>query len=148
MELLLKRIKHTKEETLGKLFIDGKYECWIIEDQPQKVKVMHETRIPAGRYRIKLRTVGRFHEKYSVKFRDMHKGMLHIQNVPGFEFILIHSGNTDRQTSGCLLCNTGFVEKDDRIIGINSVMAYKRLYPKVAKALTSLQEVWIKIEDE
>ena len=67
----------------------------------------------------------------------MHRGMLHIINVPGFEYILIHTGNTDEHTAGCLLLGdtqTNNQIAKDGFIG-SSGQAYKRLYPKIAKAI-------------
>ena len=98
---------------------------------------------------IKLRTVGGFHGKYTRKYGDFHKGMLHVQDVPGFEYILIHTGNTDEHTSGCLivgdsqennqLVKNGFIGK--------SVQAYKRIYPAIADALLAGEEVTITYVD-
>jgi hypothetical protein len=59
--------------------------------------------IPAGTYELKLRTFGEHHEKYSLKFPDIHKGMLWVTDVPGFTDILIHIGNTEKDTKGCTL---------------------------------------------
>ena len=70
----------------------------ILEDQYQAVKVMHETCIPEGTYDIKFRTVGGFHEKYKKRYGNDHYGMLHLQDVPNFTYILIHAGNTDEHT--------------------------------------------------
>jgi hypothetical protein len=149
MEILLKRIKQTSEETLGKLYINGVFECYTIEDEHHDVKIKHDTRIPAGRYEIKLRTFGGFHENYKVKFKDIHKGMLWLQDVPGFGDILIHIGNTEKDSSGCILVNAGYMESENgRIVGTSSVLAYKKMYPKVAKALASGEKVWITIQNE
>ena len=75
--------------------------------------------------------------------------MLHITNVPGFEYILIHCGNTDEHTAGCLLVgdsqeNNSLVK--DGFIGKSS-QAYKRIYPKIAKALQAGEEVKIEYID-
>ena len=74
----------------------------------------------------------------------MHKGMLHVQNVPGFEYILIHCGNTDDNTEGCLLVGNTSKENltRDGFIG-ESVNAYKRIYPSIANALVSGESVSI-----
>ena len=64
---------------------------------------MHETCIPEGTYDIKFRKTGGFHAKYSERYKNAHYGMLHIQDVPNFTYILIHTGNTDEHTSGCLI---------------------------------------------
>ena len=93
-----------KDATNGLLFIDGKFECYTLEDEYRTVKVMHETCIPEGTYPIEFRTVGGFDAKYTKRYgADFHKGMLWIRGVPEFEYILIHTGNTDSHTSGCLL---------------------------------------------
>ena len=65
-----------------------------LEDQYQAVKVMHETCIPEGTYDIKFRKTGGFHAKYSERYKNAHYGMLHLQDVPNFTYILIHAGNT------------------------------------------------------
>ena len=69
----------------GMLFIDGKFECYTLEDQYQAVKVMHETCIPEGTYKLKLRTVGGFNSRYTKKYPTFHRGMLWLEDVPGFE---------------------------------------------------------------
>ena len=108
-------------------------------------KVYGETRIPAGTYKLKLRTEGGYNKKYSKRFPGIHRGMLHVTDVPGFEYILIHCGNTDEHTAGCLLVgdtqennqinNNGFIGK--------SANAYKRIYPKIAQAILDNNEVFI-----
>ena len=119
------------------LFVDGLFECYTLEDQYQAVKVMHETCIPEGTYDIKFRTVGGFHEKYKKRYGNDHYGMLHLQDVPNFTYILIHAGNTDEHTSGCLIVGESQQDldiSDDGFIG-HSGVAYKKLYSKVAKEL-------------
>ena len=64
---------------------------------------MHETRIPAATYRITLRDEGGMTGRYAKRFPEFHRGMLWLRDVPGFEWIYIHLGNTDDHTSGCIL---------------------------------------------
>jgi len=127
------------DETNGKHFL-----CYTLEDEHREEKVMHETRIPAGTYNITLRTVGGFHGRYTNKYGDMHKGMLWVRDVPGFEYILIHTGNTDEHTSGCLIVGNSSDRKG--FIG-SSVSAYKRIYPAIAEALERGEEVTITYEN-
>ena len=87
MKLQVIRTQLGKDATNGLLFIDGLFECYTLEDQYQVKKVMHETCIPEGTYKIKLRTVGGFNERYTSKYPTFHRGMLWIQDVPGFEYI-------------------------------------------------------------
>ena len=88
MKLQVVRTQLGKDATNGLLFIDGLFECYTLEDQYQAVKVMHETCIPEGTYQIKLRTIGTFDKRYKSKYPTFHRGMLWIQDVPGFEYIL------------------------------------------------------------
>lgn len=140
MQLEVIRFSSEKDSTLGLLFnvTDEKREflCYTLEDEYREEKVMHETRIPSGTYEITLRTVGGFHAKYSERFPAIHKGMLWIRDVPGFEWILIHCGNDDDDTSGCLLLGDTQTEnvKSDGFVG-SSTNAYKRIYPMVANAI-------------
>ena len=143
MELLLQRKKESSEWTLGELFIEDTMECFTLEDQSQEKKVMHETRIPAGRYQVLLRTEGGHHERYSKKFPEIHKGMLHLQNVPRFTWILIHIGNDDDDSSGCIL-----VGEDHNGNGflLRSTAAYLALYKKVVESAEN-KELWITVKD-
>ena len=145
MKLTVVRTQFGTDATNGLLFIDGLFECYTLEDQYQAVKVMHETCIPEGTYDIKFRKTGGFHAKYSERYKNAHYGMLHIQDVPNFTYILIHTGNTDEHTSGCLI--VGETQQDlevskDGFIG-SSTVAYKKMYSKVATQLLQGKDVTI-----
>ena len=128
------------DSTLGLLSEVGpegrEFLAYTLEDEWREEKVSAETRIPEGTYDIKLRTTGGFHSRYANKFGDWHKGMLHVQDVPGFEYILIHTGNTDEHTMGCLLVSDTSQQNitKDGFIGA-STSAYKRIYPELAQWL-------------
>ena len=153
MELEVLRISSQKDSTNGILFdVTGgerKFLCYTLEDEYREDKVAGETRIPAGTYRVTLRATGGFHGRYVKKYGDMHKGMLWVRDVPNFEYILIHTGNNDSHTAGCLLvgdsqqANFG---SSDGMVG-SSVNAYKRIYPPIAEALEQGQEVTITYTD-
>lgn len=147
MKLRVLRFHSTDDYTLGMLLneTDGvKFLCYTLEDEHREVKVSGETRIPSGTYKVTLRKTGGFHSKYSAKYGSMHKGMLWVRDVPGFEYILIHTGNTDEHTAGCLL--VGNTSDYKGMIG-SSVDAYKRVYPQIAKVLVDGGEVEITYED-
>lgn len=153
MQLELLRISSQIDSTNGILFdVTGgkrRFLCYTLEDQHQNVKVMAETRIPAGEYNITLRKVGGFHGRYTEKYGKMHKGMLWLRDVPGFEYILIHTGNTDEHTAGCILVgNTQYnnILKKDGFVA-SSTAAYKSIYPPIAKALESGKNVTINVID-
>jgi len=136
------RISSGKDSTSGMLFEISQnkrtFLAYTLEDEQRDVKVWGETRIPAGTYKLKLREEGGFHNKYLNKYgKPFHKGMIHVQDVPGFEYILWHTGNTDEHTAGCLIL--GNTQTNNRIakdgfIG-SSVDAYKFVYPRVAAAI-------------
>ena len=148
MKLDLVRFQFGNDATNGLLFIDGQFECYTLEDQYQAVKVMHETCIPEGKYKIIFRKVGGFHQKYSARYKNAHYGMLWLQDVPEFEYILIHSGNTDEHTSGCILVGNTQQDLDlgkDGMIG-QSRKAYEQMYRKVSSALLNGKDVEINIK--
>ena len=145
MKLQVVRTQFGKDATNGLLFIDGVFECYTLEDQYQSVKVMHETCIPEGTYDIKFRKTGGFHAKYSARYKNAHYGMLHLQDVPGFTYILIHTGNTDEHTSGCLIVGETQQDLDINFNGMvgSSAVAYKKMYAKVANQLLQGKKVTI-----
>jgi len=145
VKLTVVRTQFGTDATNGILLVDGQFECYTLEDQYQAVKVMHETCIPEGTYDIKFRTVGSFSERYKKKYGNAHYGMLHLQDVPNFTYILIHAGNTDEHTSGCLIVGETQQDldiSDDGFIG-HSGKAYSKLYNKVAKELLLGKKVTI-----
>lgn len=145
MKLRLDRIHKSDDFTIGKIFIDDVFECYSLEDEHREVKVMHETRIPSGTYEIKLRLFGGHHERYKQKF-NYHKGMLWLQDVPKFKDILIHIGNDDDDTSGCILVGQSMSLSNGTLS--NSTLAYSKLYQKVSNELAKGNKVFITVNDE
>ena len=133
MLLTVNRFTSDSEATLSTVSIDGVFECFGLEDEHRIDKVPGETRIPSGFYSVRLRTVGGFHANYSDRFAGIHQGMLQVMDVPGFELILIHVGNTDEDTAGCLLVGCNANTSQGLSVG-SSVKAYKRLYSRVIEA--------------
>ena len=149
MQLEVLRFSSQTDSTSGLLFevtdIKRHFLCYTLEDERRALKVRGETRVPAGTYKVELRKEGGFHNKYTKKYPGIHRGMLHITDVPNFEYILIHTGNTDEHTAGCLI--VGDAQENnlllpDGFVG-KSVNAYKRIYPSIAKAIAKGEEVTI-----
>lgn len=104
MNIILNRIAKKAKYTIGKLYINDRYFCDTLEDTDRGLtqsmteqqigskKVYGETAIPTGTYRIII--------SYSNKFK---KQMPLLLNVPGFAGIRIHSGNTEKDSLGCIL---------------------------------------------
>ena len=153
MQLEVVRFSSGIDSTNGALFdiTDGRrrFLCYTLEDEHRDEKVAGETRIPAGEYPITFRRIGGFHDKYASRFRTIHKGMLWVRDVPNFEYILIHCGNTDDDTSGCLLLGDtqeNNQEKPEGFVG-HSTRSYFRVYPYIASALERKEEVTILYTD-
>ena len=152
MKLTLVRFNSQADYTNGMLMMEHpqgrKMLCFTLEDEHRNKKVYGETRIPAGVYEIRFRKVGGFHGRYSRRFPEMHAGMLQLIDVPNFEYILIHIGNDDEDTAGCILtgnlCDISY--GPDGFIG-KSTDAYRKIYPIIAHALVRDERVFIRILD-
>ena len=152
MKLEVIRFNKGEDSTNGILFDvtnERKFLCYTLEDESRKEKVYGETCIPEGKYSINFRAEGGYHAKYSKRFADIHMGMLEVCDVPNFKYILIHCGNTDEDTAGCLL--VGDTQENNNIkkngfIG-RSTAAYTRIYPDIADALSRGEEITIEYRD-
>lgn len=145
MIIRLQRLASYDDYTIGAFYINGKLSSFCLEDEKRNVKVYGETRIPAGVYKLRLQTAGTMSPKYAAKFKN-HKGMLHIQNVPNFEGVFIHIGNTDDDTAGCLLVGLSH-RIGNNFIG-DSTLAYSQIYPLISNAIEEKEQVSIQIVDE
>lgn len=122
MKLTVNRKWFTDKSTIGELLIDDKFECYTLEDKVRAngEKIEGKTAIPYGTYQVIIDFSNRF-----------QKDMPHVLNVPGFEGIRIHSGNTDADTEGCLLLGQS---KGVDII-YNSKAAFASFFPKLQDGL-------------
>ena len=134
MLITVDRFVSDSETTISHVSVDGQFICFGLEDEFRTQKVKGETRIPAGRYKIGVRREGGFHQRYAARFADMHEGMLHVLDVPNFQFILIHVGNTQKDTEGCLLVGMNAQTQPGAMRVNSSVAAYRKLYPIVIGA--------------
>ena len=131
MNLTLTRLKFTPKTTIGELMVEDKWQCWTLEDAVRSgPKVPGETAIPYGSYEIVL--------TYSQRFRRVMPLLL---DVPGFEGIRIHSGNTASDTHGCIL--VGRTRVDDDTIG-ESRLAFAALFPRLQSA-SQTEKIWIEV---
>jgi len=153
MKLKVLRFSSQEDCTNGLLFQDSDlglvFLGYTLEDEHRVLKVKGETRIPAGIYNIKFRKEGGFHKKYSKRFPGIHKGMLEVCDVPDFKYVLIHCGNDDSHTAGCLLLGDSQENNviiKDGFIGKSS-NAYKRIYPNIAKQIEMRNQVTIEYID-
>lgn len=154
MEILIKRIAKKETYTIGKLYIDGKYYCDTIEDKDRGLtqsmsskeiadkKIKHKTAIPTGKYELTLKVKS---PKYSQKkaFVDYCNAFMpRFVNIPGYEGVLIHTGNTAEDSSGCIV--VGY----NKVVGkvINSMNAFKTIYPVMKTASDKGEKITVTIE--
>ena len=122
MDIKLRRFEFGTNYTVGKLYVDDVYFCFTLEDKVREpgVKVDGQTAIPYGTYPVII--------DHSTHF---NMDLPHVLNVPGFEGIRIHTGNTDADTEGCILVGTTWAGKD--FVG-NSKFAFEPLFEKLKAA--------------
>ena len=134
MKLELNRIAKKSLYTIGRLFVDGRYFCDTLEDRcrdlDREEKVMHETAIPAGTYEVIVNVSAKFKRKLPL-----------LLNVPHFSGIRIHRGNTDKDTSGCIL--VGENKQQGRVI--NSTGYELKLTEMIEKAMLSGEKIVIQV---
>lgn len=139
MYIQLVRESFTDKATEGKIFVNGEFECYTLEDMDRKLelpntkKVYGETAIPRGSYRLIITMSTRFKRE-----------TIEVLNVPGFTGIRIHSGNKSEDTEGCVLVGSSNDKTDDNWIG-NSKVAYDKLHQKVKEALVAGELVTLEI---
>lgn len=92
------------DATIGVLTINGKFECFTLEDVHREVKVYAKTRIPAGTYPLTLSYSNRFSKKY--QGFGVGTGVPEVHGVKGFKHIRMHIGNCARESEGCILLGT------------------------------------------
>ena len=92
MKIEVKRLHRTSNSTIGELTIDGKFECYTLEDIERDVKIKGETAIAKGTYKVIINQSNRFKRLLPL-----------LINVPNFEGVRIHAGNSNHDTEGCIL---------------------------------------------
>ena len=139
MELEIHRLEKSDngKATIGQLYIEGTRQAYTLEDRVRASgeKVPKETAIPAGRYRVIVDFSNRF-----------QKLMPHVLNVPMFEGIRIHPGNTDVDTEGCILLGETHTPGED-FIG-SSRVAFENFFPMLKAACDRGEECWLTITDD
>lgn len=142
MEITVKRKFKGNNYTIGSLYIDDKYFCDTLEDIDRgltdnmtdsyisTVKVVDQTAIPTGSYKVTI--------TYSNRFQKL---LPLINNVKSFSGIRIHSGNTKEDTSGCIL--VGFNTKKGKVV--NSRVTFNKLFNILQDTLNNGEQVEIKI---
>jgi len=132
MRLHIQLIAETPTSTLSACTIEGKFQCWILEDGFNLTKIPGKTRIPPGTYKIVKHTSGKFFEAHRKKWGHTFVPML--AGVPNYSFILIHPGNTIEDTEGCLLPGMSAHFSAGGFMVSYSTDAYLSLFAKIEAA--------------
>jgi hypothetical protein len=119
MQIAVKRLHKTDTSTIGELTIDGLFQCYTLEDVERPVKIKGETAIPKGTYKVIINESNRFKRLLPL-----------LLNVPNFEGVRIHSGNSNHDTEGCILVGQS---RNKNYIG-QSRKAFEKLFKKMQKA--------------
>lgn len=148
MELKLVRKEFTETSTIGELFVNGVFECYVLEDTDRGLKqsmtlaesvatkVHGKTAIPYGSFKIVVTKSERFSK---MKGKPVYLPIL--LNVPNYEGVRIHTGNKPEDTEGCLLP----ARKKDKNVVSESTLAFNQLNEKINNALKVGENVVIEI---
>lgn len=142
MNITLKRVAKKSSYTIGKMYINGTYFCDTLEDTDRGIannmsstlikskKVYSKTAIPTGTYKIVLNV--------SPKFKRILPRLI---DVPGFDGVLIHRGNTAEDTAGCILVG------ENKVVGkvINSTQYELKIVKLIQQALDRHESITISI---
>ena len=136
MKTKIIRVAEGKNSTLSHLYINGIFQCFLLEDKIRAVKIMKQTAIPEGIFRLRLNTWGGMNKTYYPKYGPIHKGMIEIADLPTFSAVYIHVGNTIVETAGCPLVGLSYIKKDGEYQVLQSADAYRQVYRKLYEVVT------------
>lgn len=143
MKIEVKRVAKRDTYTIGRLYVNGTYYCDTLEDKDRgltqntplstikRTKVPNQTAIPIGVYKVIVNKSPKF-----------GRNLPRLLNVPGFDGILIHRGNTDKDTSGCILIG------ENKIVGkvINSTVYETKLVNILTERQARGEDIIIEIK--
>lgn len=153
MHIISERIAKKSTYTISNMYIDGVKFCNVLEDTDrgltqdmplediQKAKVYGKTAIPTGTYKVTLDIVSPKFSKYK-QYKFCNGKLPRLIDVPGYSGVLIHIGNTEADTDGCLLVG------QNNAMGkvTNSTATFKSLYDKMLEAVNRKENITITIK--
>ena len=147
LKMLVIREWKKPDYTIGRLFLRGEFFCNTLEDPVRDLtkvaKIKGRTAIPAGTYEVTMRVIS---PKYSKKpnYKWCEARMPRLLAVPHFGGILIHPGNSHKDTDGCILVG------ENKVVGglVNSTATFKRLWAVLEEAYRNNEPIQIEIRNE
>jgi hypothetical protein len=154
MELKLRRIARKNGYTIGHLYVNGIYFSDTLEDvdrglsskmsldELKRKKLAHITAIPTGRYQVTMNVVSPKMSRSNF-YKQFGGGRVpRLLNVPAYEGILIHCGNTAKDTDGCIL-----IGKNTKAgMVLDSKITYSNLYPLLEATSKRNEKIFITVE--
>lgn len=146
--ITVERYNFKPDWTISRLFLGDVQTGFIVEDEIRDKKIRGETAIPYGRYLLGCRFSPKFSKEFYwsdrtkrlITAREFSSGLFNNQgyvphellwllNIPNFEYVLIHWGNTDDDTDGCLIVGNslGIIKGQEAVL--NSRITYQKIYP-------------------
>lgn len=141
MNFILERKLATTQATGGEIRgYNNAHICATLEDAYHAQKIHGQTRIPAGTYRLGWHASPKFDALYRKRVEragERYRGMIQLLDVPNYQWVLIHCGNTVADTDGCILVGERVLQTANSLYipGGESVPAFLRLYPIIADAI-------------
>lgn len=140
MQIKVTRFEFGTTYTIGKMYIDDSYQCYTLEDKVREVvgvpveqwKIKGQTAIPVGTYKLTY--------EWSPRFKGLRP---RLHDVPGFQGVLIHTGNKDADTEGCIL--VGALWNGSSYI-TGSKFAYNGIIPFIKQASDKKEDIFITVE--
>lgn len=148
MKLKVIRYANSATDTLGALYVNNKFFAYTLEDEYRETKILNETRIPEGIYKVGWQEINTpLTIKYKKRYKWFNK-FIHVKDVPNFIGIYIHPGNTERDTGGCLLIGDTQSSNADGYGSIGkSLNATRRLYSLLEPILDKGEDITIEYID-
>lgn len=142
-----KRVANTNNSTLGILYLNTTPIGFVIEDEPRVTKVVGETRIPKGRYKL---VINRTETPKTLEYRTKYawfKYHIELQDVPGFTNVYVHIGNTEQDTMGCQVIGLDASTANGEFINMRSGALFAEWYKETYHALELGFTVYWEIKD-
>lgn len=142
-----KRVSNTDNSSLGILHLNKKPFGFVIEDEPRVTKVVGETRIPAGKYKLVIQKASTPKTlEYRAKY-PWFKNHIELQNVPNFTGIYVHVGNRQADTMGCQVIGIDATTVNGEFENKNSTVLFKEWYEAVYPALEKELNIFWEVTD-
>lgn len=148
-QLRLELVRSTFGETTvtGDLYVDGEWQCFTLEDRVRpdpnlltpanEAKVSGETAIPDSTYQVVITPSPRFKRRLPL-----------LVNVPGFDGIRIHPGNSHRDTEGCILVGEGVNQFSQEPMLTKSVSAFNALFDLMEEAIEAGESITVTVRNK